>query len=80
MKIIKKLNIKKIFKSLKTGVLSTNIFFFICIIFFIFSFCSHFNSYTWFRWIEFLRGKILANVLVLKNQMRIGNKSTNIDF
>ncbi len=34
MKIFKKLNIKKIFKSLKTGVLSTNIFFFLFTAFF----------------------------------------------
>ncbi len=34
MKIIKKLNIKKIFRSLKTGVLSTNIFFILFIAFF----------------------------------------------
>ena len=34
MKIIKKLNIKKIFRSLKTGALSTNIFFFLIGIYF----------------------------------------------
>ena len=34
MKIIKKLNIKRIFRSLKTGVLSTNIFFFLFAAFF----------------------------------------------
>ena len=34
MKIIKKLNIKKIFRSLKSGVLSTNIFFFLFAAFF----------------------------------------------
>ena len=34
MKIIKKLNIKKIYKSLKSGVLSTNIFFFLFTAFF----------------------------------------------
>ncbi|MDC2976031.1 autotransporter outer membrane beta-barrel domain-containing protein [bacterium] len=34
MKIIKKLNIKKIFRSLKSGVLSTNIFFFLLTVFF----------------------------------------------
>ena len=34
MKIIKKLNIKKIFKSLKSGVLSTNIFFILFAVFF----------------------------------------------
>ena len=42
MKIIKKLNIKKIFKSLKTGVLNLNIFFnLICIFFFITSFAAN---------------------------------------
>ena len=34
MKNFKKLNIKKIFRSLKTGVLSTNIFFFLLAVFF----------------------------------------------
>jgi len=69
MKIIKKLNIKKIYKSLKTGVLSTNTFFLLLGVFFsTLALAVTLTVTPIFN--RILMVQLLVNVLVLNYQMR----------